>query len=42
MQGTWADHMIIQAVADSCNLNINVAESNEQFSEITLIRQYKM
>ena len=38
MQGTWADHIVIQAVADSFNLNINIVESNEQFSEIIVIQ----
>jgi len=38
MQGTWADNIIIQAVADSMNLKINVVESNENFAEITLVQ----
>lgn len=38
MQGTWADHVVIQAVANSLNLKIHIIESNEQFSEITVLQ----
>ena len=31
-QDTWADHLIIQAVADAMNLIIQIIESNETFS----------
>ena len=38
VQGTWADHfIIIQAVADALNLRINIIESDENFTEITLV-----
>ena len=33
--GTWADNIIIQAVADAMNLMIHITESNENFIEIT-------
>lgn len=36
-QGTWADGIIIQAVANSLNLTINIAESNATFSPVTVI-----
>ena len=32
LQGTWADHIVIQAVADSPNLRIHIAESNANVS----------
>ena len=35
--GTWADHIIIQAVADSMNLQIRIIESNPNFTEMTLV-----
>lgn len=38
MQQTWADNIIIQAVADSMNLNIHVIESSENFAEMTVIQ----
>ena len=37
-QGTWADHLIIQAVADAMNLIIQIIESNETFSSVTVVR----
>ena len=37
MQGTWADDIIIQAVADAMNLMIHIVESNENFIEITVV-----
>ena len=37
MQGTWADNVIIQAVADAMNLMIHITESNENFIEITVV-----
>lgn len=37
MQGTWADNIIIQAVADAMNLTIHIVESYENFIEITLV-----
>ena len=38
MQGTWADHVIIQAVADAMNLIIHVIESVETFSDVTCLK----
>ena len=35
--GTWADHIIIQAVANANNLRINITESEPNFSESTTI-----
>ena len=36
-QGTWADNIIIQAVANSLNVTINIVESNTNFSPVTVI-----
>jgi hypothetical protein len=35
--GTWADHIIIQAVANTNNLRINITESALNFSESTVV-----
>jgi len=35
-QGTWADAIIIQAVANCLNLSIHIAESNENFAPVTI------
>ena len=35
-EGTWGDHIIMQAIADAFNLRINVVESSENFAEVTL------
>ena len=35
--GTWADHITIQAVADSMNLRIHIIESNPNFTEMILV-----
>ena len=35
--GTWADHIIIQAVASANNLRINITESAPNFSESTTV-----
>lgn len=35
IHGTWADHIVIQAVADSLNLRIHIVESNAIFSDLT-------
>ena len=35
MQGTWADHIVIQAIADTLNLKIHFVESSENFADIT-------
>ena len=37
MQGTWPNHVIIQAVADALNLKIYIIESNQNFREMTLV-----
>lgn len=34
---TWADNIIIQAIADTMNLKIYIVESNENFAQITLV-----
>ena len=34
MQGTWADNLIIQAVADQLKLRIVIIESNENFRDV--------
>ena len=36
-RGTWADNIVIQAVADAMNLKIHIIESNQNFSELTLV-----
>ena len=41
-QGTRADHIIIQAVADAMNLKIHKIESDENFRELTLVEQTNM
>lgn len=33
LQGTWTDHIVIQAVADSPNLRIHIVESNTNVSD---------
>ena len=35
-QGTWANNIIIQAVASSLNVTINIIESNANFSPVTV------
>ena len=35
--GTWADHIIIQAVANSHNLRILITESSTNFSDTTIV-----
>ena len=37
LQGTWANHIIIQAVADAMNLKVHIIESDSNYREITLI-----
>ena len=37
-QGAWADHLIIQAVADALNRVIQMIESNKPFSPVTIVR----
>ena len=41
-QGTWADAIIIQAVANCLNLSIHIAESNETFVSITVVQPGNM
>ena len=36
-QGTWADAIVIQAVADALNLTIYIIESNPGFASVTNI-----
>ena len=36
-QGTWAEALVIQAVADAFHLTINIVESNERFAPHTVI-----
>jgi len=36
-QGTWADAIIIQAVANCLNLSIHIAESNPTFSPVAVV-----
>jgi len=36
-QGTWADAIIIQAVANCLNLSIHIAESNPTFSPVSVV-----
>ena len=36
-QGTWADAIIIQAVANCLNLSIHIIESNPAFSSVTVV-----
>ena len=36
-QGTWADHIIIQAVADLMNFKIHIIESDNNFEDMTLV-----
>ena len=36
-EGTWADNIIIQAVANSFNVTINIIESNANFFPVTVV-----
>lgn len=36
-QGTWVDHIIIQAVANVINLKIHIIESDNNFRDMTLV-----
>ena len=38
-QGTWAEALVIQAVADAFHLTINIVESNERFAPHTIAQQ---
>ena len=37
-KGTWADGLIIQAIADKHNLKIHIIESNPNFTEFTIVQ----
>ena len=37
LQGTWADALIIQAVADALNVTIQIVESNQGFASLTTV-----
>ena len=41
-QGTWADAIIIQAVANCLNLSIHIIESNPAFSPVTIVEPMNM
>ena len=36
-QGTWADALIIQAVADALEVTIQIVESNQGFAQLTTV-----
>lgn len=38
MDGTWGDHIILQAIAETVNLRIHVIESSQNFAELTLVQ----
>ena len=38
MQGTWADNLIMQAVADQLKLRIVIVESNENFRDVNYVQ----
>ena len=38
LQGTWADAIIVQAVANCLNLSIHIVESNENFAPVTVVQ----
>ena len=38
-QGTWAEALVIQGVADAFHLTINIVEPNERFYHILLLAQ---
>ena len=37
VQGTWADALIVQAVANALNVSIQILESNPGFSPIATV-----
>ena len=37
IQGTWADALIIQAVADALNVTLQIVESNQGFAPLTTV-----
>ena len=40
IQGTWADALIIQAVADASKVTIQIVESNQGFAPLTTVYNY--
>mgnify|MGYP001795976971 CR=1 FL=1 len=38
LEGTWGDHIIMQAIAEAMNLKIHVIESSENLAEPTLVQ----
>ncbi|KAL9970946.1 hypothetical protein ACROYT_G023410 [Oculina patagonica] len=36
-EGTWCDALMVQAVANAYNLRINIVESGDGFSELTVV-----
>jgi len=38
LEGTWGDHIIMQAIAEAMNLRIHIIESSENFAELTLVQ----
>ena len=37
IQGTWAEALIIRAVADALNITIQIVESNQGFAPLTTV-----
>ena len=37
IQGTWADALIIQAVADALKVTIQIVKSNQGFAQLTTV-----
>ena len=42
MEGTWGDHIVMQAIAEALKLRIHVVESSENFAETTLVQPPNM
>ena len=40
-QGTWADALIIQTVADVLKVTIQIVESNQGFANLPLFTQFR-
>ena len=38
IQGTWAEALIIRAVADALNITIQIVESNQGFAPLTTVQ----
>ena len=41
IQGTWADALIIQAVADALKVTIQIVDSNQGFAPLTTVNQFR-